>query len=199
MLDAALRSALGPALDGGARRLDRMGLGAGMLTSLGLVLGIACSVAAALAAWAPALVLWLVNRTLDGLDGPLARIRGATDLGGMLDFLSDCVVYAGFPIGVAIATSDARIAVCFLLGTYLLNNVALLSFSSILERRRIALGDERSLRFTTGLTEGTETIACYSLVCVVPDHAGTIFWVFGGLVLVTVGQRILLAYRTLGA
>lgn len=197
MLDARMRGALGPALDAGAHRLDRMGAGPGAVTAAGLVAGVGCSVAAALAVWPVALVLWLVNRTLDGLDGPLARLRGATDLGGMLDFLADFVVYAGFPLGVAIAVPDARLAACALLASYLLNNVALLSFSSLIERRRIALGDERSLRFTTGLTEGTETIACYVVVCLVPEHAGSIFWVFAGLVMVTVGQRVALAVRTL--
>lgn len=197
MLDTAMRTALSPALDASARRLDRLRVGPGAVTAAGLVIGIGCCVAAGLEWWWAALALWLVNRTLDGLDGPLARLRGATDLGGLLDFLADFAVYAGFPLAVAIAVPDARIAACALLGAYLLNNVALLSFSSLIEKRGLELGDERSLRFTTGLTEGTETVVCYSLVCLVPAHAGTIFWVFGAMVMVTVAQRIRLAVRTL--
>lgn len=197
MLDARMRMLLSPALDAGARRLDRAGLSAGAVTAIGLLVGIGACVAAAAEVWAAALALWLANRALDGLDGSIARLRGASDLGGMLDFLADFVVYAGFPLGVAIATPDARLAVSALLASYLLNNVALLSFSSLVERRRLELGDERSLRFTAGLTEGTETIACYVLVCLVPDHAATIFWVFAGLVLITVVQRLALAVRTL--
>ncbi len=198
MLDTSLRRALAPTLDSGARRLDRAGIGPGGLTAFGLALGIGCSVAAALAAWMPALALWLANRSVDGLDGPLARIRGATDLGGILDFLADFVVYAGFPIGVAIALPDSRLAACVLLGTYLLNNVALLSFASVLERRRVPATDERSLRLTSGLVEGTETIVCYSLVCLLPDHAATIFWVFAAAVLATAAQRVVVAFGTLG-
>ena len=197
MLDATMRTALAPALDAGARRLDRAHLGPGAVTAVGLAVGIACCVAAALAWWPLALALWLANRTLDGLDGALARIRGATDLGGMLDFLADFVVYAGFPVGVAIAVADARLAACALLAAYLLNNVALLSLSSLIERREIELGDERSLRFTAGLTEGTETILCYSLVCLLSAHAGTIFWVFAAMVMITVAQRIRLAVKIL--
>lgn len=197
MLDARMRTALGPGLEAGARGLQRAGIGPLGVTAAGLLVGIGCCVAAALQAWPLALALWLANRTLDGLDGPLARLRGATDLGGMLDFLADFVVYAGFPLAVAIAIPDSRVAASALLASYLLNNVALLSFSSLIERRGLALGDERSLRFTTGLTEGTETIACYALVCLVPEHAGSIFWVFTGLVLITVSQRLALAIRTL--
>ena len=193
-----MRRALEPALGAAARRLEQAGIGPGVVTGLGLGVGLGCAAAAALAAWPLALGLWLFNRLLDGLDGPLARLRGSTDLGGMLDFVSDFVVYAGFPLGVAIAIPDSRLAACALLASYLVNNVALLSFSSLVERRGLAFGDERSLRFTTGLTEGTETIVCYVVVCLVPEHAGSVFWVFAGLVMVTVAQRIALAFRTLG-
>lgn len=197
MLDQRARAVVGAPLGATARRLDRLGIGPGAVTAAGLAVGIGACVAAAVELWALALALFFVNRALDGLDGAVARIRGASDLGGMLDFLADFVVYAGFPLGVAIAIPDARLAAVALLGAYLLNNVALLSFSSLMEKRRAELVDERSLRFTAGLTEGTETIVCYAVVCLLPEHAGTIFWVFTGLVMVTVGQRVAMAVATL--
>jgi len=199
MLDAPLRARLAPGLDGVAGTLAAGGVSAGAVTATGLIAGIGACVAAALAAWPLALGLWLVNRTLDGLDGPVARARGGgTDLGGLLDFLADFVVYGGFVVGVAIAVPDARVACSALLAAYLLNNVALLSFASLVEKRRLAFGDERSLRFTPGLTEGTETILAYVAFCLVPGSADTVAWVFAGMVLFTVGQRIRLADRTLG-
>ncbi len=85
-----------------------------------------------------------------------------------------------------------------LLAAYLLNNVALLSFASLIEKRGLPLGDERSLRFTSGLTEGTESVVAYAAICLLPARAATIAWVFSAMVLVTVGQRVLLAVRTLG-
>jgi phosphatidylglycerophosphate synthase len=154
-------------------------------------------VAAGFGAWPLALALWLLNRALDGLDGALARRRGPTDLGGMLDFVADFVVYGGFVVGVAVAVPDARIACCALLAAYLLNNVALLSFASLVEKRGLALGDERSLRFTPALTEGTETILAYVAFCLVPSHAEIVAWVFCAMVMVSVAQRIVLARRTL--
>ncbi len=198
MLDSKVRPLLAPALDSAAARLGGWGIGPGTLTATGLLAGVACCVAAASGWWIAALALWLTNRAFDGLDGALARRKGPSDLGGMLDFVADSVVYAGFPIAVAIALPDARIAAVVLLGTYLVNNVALLSYSSILEKRAVQGGDGRSLRFTTGLTEGTETAVCYALVCLLPDHAATIFWVFAAMVAFTIAQRIRLAARTLG-
>ena len=197
MLDAAVRRRLGPRLEPVAAALDRRGVTPGAITAAGLLVGVAACVAAALAVWVPALVLWLVNRSLDGLDGTLARRRGATGLGGMLDFLADFVVYGGFVVGVAIAEPGARVACCVLLAAYLLNNVALLSFAALVEKRRVTFGDERSLRFTAGLTEGTETILAYCAFCLLPAHAATIAWVFAAMVMITVVQRVALARRTL--
>ena len=192
-----MRARLRPLLDGTAERLSRTGLTAGAVTALGLLVGIGACVAAGLGAWWVALALWLLNRTLDGLDGALARRRGPTDLGGMLDFVADFVVYGGFVVGVAIAVPGARVACAALLAAYLLNNVALLSFASLVEKRRLEYGDERSLRFTPALTEGTETILAYVAFCLVPSHAEVVAWVFCGLVMVSVAQRIALARRVL--
>lgn len=198
MLDTALRARLAPALDAVAGRVAARGVSAGAVTAFGLLVGVGACVAAAFAVWPAALALWLANRALDGLDGPVARARGGgTDLGGMLDFLADFVVYGGFVVGVAIAVPDARVACAVLLASYLLNNVALLSFASLVEKRRLAFGDERSLRLTPGLTEGTETILAYAAFCLVPGSADVVAWVFAGMVLFTVGQRIGLAVRTL--
>ncbi|MBS1885682.1 MAG: CDP-alcohol phosphatidyltransferase family protein [Actinobacteria bacterium] len=198
MLDQALRPRLAPLLDHGAARLERLGLRAGAVTGAGLAVGIGACVAAALGAWTLALVLWLLNRTLDGLDGPLARRTGAGALGGLLDFVADFVVYSGFVVGVAIAEPDARLACVILLATYLVNNVALLSFSSLVERLDLSYGDERSLRFTSGLAEGTETIVVYVLFCLFPGAAEEIAWGFAGLVALTAMQRLALAVRVLG-
>ena len=197
MLDTPVRRRITPMLDRAAQAPGVRALSPGAVTAIGLLVGIGACVAAALGAWALALVLWLLNRTLDGLDGAIARRRGPTDLGGMLDFVADFVVYGGFVVGVAIAVPDARVACTALLAAYLLNNVALLSFASLVEKRRLEYGDERSLRFTPALTEGTETILAYVAFCLFPSHADVVAWVFCGLVMVSVAQRIALARRVL--
>lgn len=198
MLDRTMRTRLAPALDRGARALQEAGIRPGAVTAAGLVVGLGACVAAALAAWPAALALWLLNRTLDGLDGPLARRVGTGPLGGLLDFVADFVVYGGFVVGVAIAAPDARLACVVLLATYLVNNVALLSFSSLVERLGLDLGDERSLRLTAGLAEGTETVVAYVLICLFAAAAATIAWGFAALVAATAVQRVLVAARVLG-
>jgi phosphatidylglycerophosphate synthase len=199
MLDQALRARLGPSLDRAAGRLAARGISASAVTAVGLLVGIGACVCVAIGLWRAALALWLLNRLLDGLDGPVARRRHATELGGLLDFVADFIVYAGFVVGVAIAHPGARLACVALLAAYLVNTVALLSFSSVIERHRLPLGDERSLRLPPGLAEGTETIVVYVLFCLLPGHSAVIAWAFAGVVAVTAGQRVERAVTTLNA
>ena len=197
MLDTRVRALYAPRMERTARSLATRGVTPLAVTGAGLLVGVGACVAAAFALWPLALVLWLANRTLDGLDGAVARQGEPSDLGGLLDFVADFVVYGGFVLAVAIAEPDARIACCALLVAYLLNNVALLSFASLVEKRQLAFGDERSLRFTRALTEGTETVLAYTAFCLLPGRAELIAWAFTGMVLVSVAQRLVQARAVL--
>src|SRR6516225_11045257 len=104
MLDTRMRAALGPALDSAGRRLARAGVSPTALTGAGWAAGAGACAATALRAWPAALVLWLANRLLDGLDGPTARASGrSSDAGGFLDIVADFSVYAGVILALAIA------------------------------------------------------------------------------------------------
>lgn len=167
------------------------------VTGVGFAVGIAACVAAALGAWWWALGLWLANRAIDGLDGPLARLEGATDRGGFLDILADFAIYGGFVAAVAVALPDARVACAVLLATYYVNGAAFLALSSLLERRGTDVGDERSLRFVGGLAEGTETIVVHSLFCIFPGAAAVIAWAFAAAVALTAVYRTAVGVRVL--
>jgi phosphatidylglycerophosphate synthase len=198
MFDQPLRARLSPGLDRAAGRLQGAGATPNALTALALLAGLGACVAVGTGLDVLALVLWLLNRLLDGLDGPLARRRQANELGGLLDFVADFVVYSGFVVAIAVAHRGARIACVVLLATYLVNNVALLSFSSLSERLALPAGDERSLRLPPGLAEGTETIVVYVLFCVIPSASTVIAWSFAGVVALTAGQRVMQAASVLG-
>ncbi len=197
MLDAPVRRALAPGLDAAAAGLDRLGVRPLALTGLGWVVGLAACLAVATSHWTTALVLWLANRVLDGLDGPLARRRGATDLGGYLDLLADFSVYGGFVVAVGVAVPEARVAALVLLLTYYVSGTAFLTLAPLLQKRG-ARGDGRSVLFVGGLAEGTETVLAYAVLCLLPEHAATVLWVFAVMVGLTALQRIGLGVRSLG-
>ena len=198
MFDSRLRARLvAPAADRVARLLAARNVSAAAVTTVGFTAGAAACVAAGLGSWWVALAFWLANRALDGIDGPLARLVGPTDLGGYLDLACDLTVYAGFVVAVAVAVPDARLACTVLLAAYYVNAGAWLSYSALAERRRLAGGDERSLRFVPGLAEGAETLLVYVLFCLLPGRAAAIAWAFAVLVALSASQRIVLAVRTL--
>lgn len=204
MLDRHARAVLARPLEAVAARAAHAGIAADTLTATGWVVGIGACVAAGFGgawagAWWLALALWLTNRALDGLDGPLARRVGATERGGFLDIVADFSVYAGFVVGVAVAVPDARLACVVLLGAYYCSGTAFLALSSLLEKQgrsgneTPALADGRSLRFVGGLAEGTETVVAYVLFCLLPTHAAVIAWVFAAMVALTAIQRVITA------
>src|SRR5579859_7131763 len=148
MLDARMRTLLRPVLDAAGRRIARAGIPPAALTGTGWAAGAGACAATALHAWPAALGLWLANRLLDGLDGPVARAAGrASEAGGFLDIVADFSVYAGIILGLAIAVPAARLACVALLCSYYVSGTAFLALSSLAERRRQQLGDDRSLRF----------------------------------------------------
>lgn len=197
MLDPRARRLVAPALDRAGARLSDAGLSPLALTIAGWLAGVAACVAVASQHWLLGLVLWLANRLLDGLDGPVARRRGATDLGGYLDVVADFSVYGGFVVAVAIAVPEARLACAALLSAYYISGAAFLALSSFMERRAKTEGDGRSLRFVGGLAEGTETVAVYVLFCLFPTHAAAIAWAFTAAVAITAAQRVVLGVRIL--
>ncbi len=198
MLDASLRPRLDPVLVWIARGLQQLGVAPMALTLTGLVLGLAAAGAAALAWWWTALALWLISRLFDGLDGPLARLRGGgTAFGGYADFVADLTVYGAFVVGCALGQPDAITPLLVLLLTYYVNGASLLAYSAAAEHARIKSPDERSFHFTRGLAEGTETILAHSLFVLFPGRMGLLAWVFAAVVAVTIVQRLMLARRVL--
>jgi phosphatidylglycerophosphate synthase len=199
MLDSRARALLSPVLAAAGQRLAAAGVPPTVLTVAGWAAGAGACAATALRAWPVALGLWLANRLLDGLDGPTARAGAPTDAGGFLDIVADFSVYAGIILGLAIAVPAARLACVALLTAYYISGTAFLALSSLAERRRQRLGDDRSLRFVGGLAEGTETVIVYVLIFLLPQHATVIVWAFTAAVAITAVQRVVFGVRMLRA
>ncbi|MGJ9406423.1 CDP-alcohol phosphatidyltransferase family protein [Nesterenkonia aurantiaca] len=207
MFDARLRSALTPAADAAARVLDVPWVTPNRLTALNLVAGLASAALAATQLWIPALILWLLCRLADGLDGPLARRRAggsapASGQGGFFDICADFIVYGATVIGVALGANAAFDApwlpFLLVLFAYYINGGAFLAFSSIAEKQGRTLDDGRSLSFLGGLAEGAETVLVHSLWLIFPFAAAPIAAVWALLVGLSAAHRVVLGYRSLG-
>lgn len=175
-------------------------------TSITLLAG-GCGVLAGLAGWQgwfeAGLLLWIVNRVLDGLDGTVARLHNKqSDFGGYLDILIDFVLYAFIPALLAwrADTQTHYLATLLLIGTFYVNAASWLYLSSILERRARGAntqGEMTSVTMPGGVIEGTETALFFGLFFLLPELLIPLFILMSALVWVTVVQRLLWALHHL--
>ncbi|WP_374647008.1 CDP-alcohol phosphatidyltransferase family protein [Tabrizicola sp.] len=200
MLDGLMRGVIEAPLNRGGRWLAARGASADQVTLIGLGLGL---FAAALVALGGA-GLWvalplMASRLADGLDGAVARARGKSDFGGYLDITCDFAFYAAIPLAFALRDPGANgAAAAFLLATFYVNGATFLGFAILAARQgmeTVSRG-EKSLYFTAGLLEGTETILFFLLIVLFPALFVPAACTFGALCLVTAAARVLLAART---
>lgn len=194
LLDARLRPLIDPPLNRAARALARIGATGNALTVAGLVAGLGAAAAVLGDHYGAALVLVLLNRLLDGLDGPVARAAGETsDLGGFLDITFDFVFYAAVPLAFVFAAPAANaVAGALLIASFYINGSAFLAFSAIAARRGLETRAQghKSIYYLAGLAEGTETIAVFVLMCLLPTHFAAIATVFAVVCFVSAGARV---------
>lgn len=147
------------------------------------------------------LILWLLNRVLDGLDGVIARVHDKqSDFGGYLDLLLDFVIYLAIPIAFLwVEPTQINLwAGIALLAAYVINLLSWTTLSALLEKRRHQSAKRlTSMEMPSGLIEGTETILFYCLFFIVPAYLAVLYAAMAALVFFTAGQRVWWAYRNL--
>lgn len=198
MLDATMRKLIDPALNRIGKGLARAGLSANAITLAGLAMGLAAAGLIALQQPFWALVPLALSRLADGLDGAVARATEKTDFGGYLDIFCDFVFYGAVPMGFVWADPTANgMAGAFLLTSFYANGASFLGFAILAEKAQMqsTARGVKSLYFTGGLLEGTETIAFFVALCLWPDWFAPLAWGFGTLCFATAASRVLLARK----
>jgi len=171
------------------------------VTIASFVVGLLAGVAISAGFFLAGLLLIGLSRLGDGLDGAVARIRGKTDYGGYLDIVLDFFFYAVIPFGFALADPGQNaLPAAALIFSFYVNGASFLAFAILAEKRRLATTarGEKSIFFTTGLAEATETIAVFVLACLFPAWFPVLAYVFAAVCFYTALSRIVLAGRQFG-
>ncbi len=198
MLDARARRLIDPPLNRIGRALARRGLSADSVTLIGLALGLVSAALIAIGATGAALVFLLGSRLADGLDGAVARATRKTDFGGYLDIAADFLFYGAVPLAFVIADPQGNaIPGAALLASFYFNGTTFLGFAILAERREMSTEaqGEKTLYFSNGLLEGTETILFFVLICVFPGAFPVLAAIFAALCIATGALRVLAARR----
>ncbi len=201
MIDRYALAILKPLIDSAAGQLARRGVTADWATLTGFGFGMLAALLIGLGLPGVAIVPLLINRALDGIDGALARRSGATGRGAFLDIALDFLFYAAIPLGFAVAAPpENALAGAVLLAAFLGTGTSFLAFAVIAEKRGLksTVYPAKSFYYLGGLTEGTETIACFLAMCIWPQHFPGIAYVYAGLCAVTTVTRLMSGWRSFG-
>ncbi|HRE20323.1 MAG TPA: CDP-alcohol phosphatidyltransferase family protein [Rhabdaerophilum sp.] len=182
-----------------ARLAVKLGISANTLTFAGFAIGFLAMPALALGLFPVGLALILANRLLDGLDGAVARLTEPTDRGAFLDIALDFFFYATVPFAFALHDPGANaLAAAFLILAFVGTGSSFLAFAVIAAKRGLAITDYpgKGIHFLGGLTEGAETIAFFSLICLWPQAFAPLAVLFALACLITTGFRWYWGWKT---
>jgi phosphatidylglycerophosphate synthase len=182
-----------------ATHLVRWQISANSVTAMGFLLGMGAAGFIAGGQFIAGLVLFLVSRVLDGLDGAVARQTRLTDLGGYLDITLDFIVYASMVLGFALADPARNaLAAAFLTTSFMAPAATFLAYAIFAAKRGITteIRGRKSMYYLGGLTEGFETILTLSLMCLLPQWFPVIAVVYALMCWITGGTRIAAAVQT---
>ena len=202
MLDTRIRGIIDPTMNTIGQWLASRGITPNAVTLAGFGIGCAAAIAIALEAYWSGLALLLLSRICDALDGAVARQSGQqSDLGGYLDIVLDFAFYGLIPLAFIFADPEVNaLAGSVMLLTFYINGASFLAYALMAEKRGLdedARGS-KSILYTTGLAEATETIVVFVLMCLFPAWFSIIAWIFAAIVAYTTFSRIMLAKHSFG-
>lgn len=201
MLDAYARKLIDPPLDRVGGLLARIGISANAVTLVGLGLGLLAAVSIVFGQFTLALWLVLASRVADGLDGAIARASTRTDFGGYLDITADFAFYGAIPLAFILhdpATNS--IAGAVLLLSFYVNGASFLGYAILAAKKGLDTHAQgiKSLYYSNGILEGTETILFFVLLCLAPRFFMPLAWLFAIACFATAILRVWGAYQAFG-
>ena len=198
MFDKAVQSILKPAFVATAKLAINAGLSANTVSVAGFLIGLVAAFLIANQAYILGVVLILLSRIFDGIDGTVARLTQATDQGGFLDISLDFLFYAAIPLAFAFANPAVNaLPAATLLAAFIGTGSTFLAFSAFAEKRGMHSSNlpDKSFYFLGGLTEATETIAVFFAMCIWPQHFSWLAYGFAALCGITMATRIYWGYQ----
>lgn len=151
-----------------------------------------------------ALILWILNRICDGLDGAVARESGnQSDFGGYLDIIVDFTLYALIPLSFTYAYGRGEASWLYLgvmISLFYVNSASWMFLSALLEKRkagREGRGEQTSITMPSGIVEGTETLIIFTLFYILPHKLDLLYIIMSISLLPGIGFRLAWAWKNL--
>jgi phosphatidylglycerophosphate synthase len=199
MLDPVLRRWVDPPLDRAGGWLAERGASPHAMTIVGLAVGLLAVPLLAGAHYGWALVVILLNRLIDGLDGAIARRGSPSPFGGYLDIVCDMAFYAAVPFGFALAQTANALWAALLLASFVCTAASFLG-RAVMAAQRGETDDgahgHKAFFYAAGIVEGSETILAFVLFCLFPQVFPWLAGAFAGLCFWTAAARVVASLRS---
>ena len=197
MIDKELNKYTSSHLNRIANTLYERGVEPNWVTLLGLALAFLCFVALSYGLFYLGLILILINRFLDGLDGSLARLGTPRKFGAFFDITSDFAFYALVPLGFAVhSPHENALPTAFLLAAFYVNGSSFLAEAIIMEKYNIKFDQaDKGFFYSFGLIEGFETICFFLFICLFPNVYANAAYIFFTLTLLTHVIRVFKSFK----
>lgn len=202
MFDRTALKITKPAVDVAARQIVKSGFNADQVTLIAFAFGMCASLLIAIGHSWLAVVPLIIGRILDGLDGAVARQTVQTDRGAFMDITLDFLFYASVPLAFAIAApSSNALPAAILLAAFVGTGTSFLAYATLAEKRgeKSTAYPSKSFYYLGGLTEGTETIATFTLMCLFSQHFALLAYIYATLCTLTTATRIIAGWQNFAA
>lgn len=192
MLDTNCRKFVQPFIAFGAKFFMKLGMNANQVTIIALILGVTSGVLTYLGMPILALsILWL-SGYLDAVDGTLAREKGSTPFGTVMDITFDRIVEIALIIGLAFRAPEQVYLLLFLACSIIVTMTIFLTTGTMADKV-----SEKSFYYQSGLAERTEGFIMFSLMIVFSSYQAPLTIIFTGMILFTSVQRFTEAKKLL--
>ena len=197
MIDKEINRHISGSLKWIANVLHKKGVDPNWVTLLGLALAFLCFVALSFGLFYLGLILILINRFLDGLDGSLARLGTPRKFGAFFDITSDFAFYALIPLGFAVFSPyENALPTAFLLAAFYVNGSSFFAEAIIIEKYNIKIDQaNKGFFYSFGLIEGFETICFFLFICLFPNVYANAAYIFFTLTLLTHVIRVFKSFK----
>jgi len=192
MLDTHGRKYFQPLIYKVAKLFMKYNFSANQVTVIAFILGISTGVFAYYGMGVVGVVLMWISGLLDAVDGTIAREKGSSPFGTVLDITFDRLVEIAIIMGLALRFPGEQFEFLLLTCSIIFSMTVFLTTGMMAEKN-----GQKSFYYQAGLAERTEGFIFFSFMLLFPGYLSIIIIIFFGLIILTAVQRMYEASKLL--
>ncbi|MGL4534387.1 MAG: CDP-alcohol phosphatidyltransferase family protein [Fusobacteriaceae bacterium] len=162
------------------------------VTTIALIVGCSSGILAYLGLNILAVIVLWISGILDVVDGTIARKKGSTPFGTVMDITFDRIVEISVILGLALSHKDSMVWMLLLTCSIIISMTVFLT-TGIMSNKK----SEKSFYYQSGVVERTEAFILLSLMLIFINYLNILAIVFFLGVTFTAGQRFVEAKKFL--